>query len=281
MKPVIKRLITGLIYIVVISMAVLLKKPSLYVAVFSLMIMIAIMEFCRLAKNNRTRPLRSILDGIAGAYLFSVSLISAVSGFERILFAPYIFYIIYIMVRAIYSEVKGLPQELSRTVLGQIYIAGGMSLANFILFSSTPATASFDQARSTLLFFIFVIIWMNDTGAYIIGSSFGKKRLFPSLSPLKSWEGFWGGLVFSMISAAIFGHFFIEIDKPLYIWVILGALISVGATWGDLFESSLKRNAGVKDSGRMLPGHGGMLDRIDSILFAIPVAYIGFILFGI
>ena len=116
-----------------------------------------------------------------------------------------------------------------------------------------------------------VAIWANDTGAYIVGSRIGKIRLFPSLSPKKSWEGFFGGMLFSVISTTLLAYFLDVTMFDVTEGIILGIVISVFATWGDLFESMLKRNAGVKDSGSLIPGHGGILDRIDSMLFVIPI----------
>lgn len=129
---------------------------------------------------------------------------------------------------------------------------------------------------------LFLMIWLNDTGAYCVGSLCGKHRLFERLSPKKSWEGFWGGLVFSVLAGVVFAllsysicaqHYYLTMSKGLYVatWGFTGAAISVAATWGDLFESLIKRSIGVKDSGHLIPGHGGILDRIDSLLFAAPV----------
>ena len=105
-----------------------------------------------------------------------------------------------------------------------------------------------------------------------MGSKIGKNRLFPSLSPKKSWEGFFGGMLFSVISTTLLAYFLdVFMFDVITRGIILGIVISIFATWGDLFESMLKRNAGVKDSGSLIPGHGGILDRIDSMLFVIPI----------
>ncbi len=123
---------------------------------------------------------------------------------------------------------------------------------------------------------MFILIWLNDTGAFCTGVLFGKHRLCERLSPKKSWEGFWGGFVCCLIAGALLAGW---AGMPAW-WTgaLYGACVSVLATWGDLFESQLKRTAGVKDSGSIIPGHGGVLDRIDSLLFVAPAAVIFMIL---
>ena len=118
---------------------------------------------------------------------------------------------------------------------------------------------------------IFVAIWINDTGAYCVGCTLGKHRLCERLSPKKSWEGFWGGFAFAIGWGIACYYLFPQVGLNIYQWILFGAISSIFATWGDLFESMLKRNAGVKDSGNIIPGHGGILDRIDSLLLVSPV----------
>lgn len=119
--------------------------------------------------------------------------------------------------------------------------------------------------------FLFVIIWVNDSMAYVSGKLTGRRPLASRISPAKTIEGFAGGLIFSLLAAYIWSHYFAEL--PWFGWVILALVIVAAGTMGDLFESWLKREAGIKDSGDLIPGHGGILDRIDSLLFAAPAAY--------
>jgi phosphatidate cytidylyltransferase len=125
---------------------------------------------------------------------------------------------------------------------------------------------------------MFALIWVNDTGAYCVGSTMGKHRLCERLSPKKSWEGFWGGMAFCVIASVIYA---LIMNYNVLASVAFGIIVSLFATFGDLFESLLKRSAGVKDSGKLIPGHGGVLDRIDSLLFVAPAAaiYAVFVLF--
>jgi phosphatidate cytidylyltransferase len=125
---------------------------------------------------------------------------------------------------------------------------------------------------SELLIGFFIILWSNDVFAYIVGSLIGRAKLYERVSPKKTWEGTIGGITFSIVAAFIISRFFLSIDTTN--WLALGFLISIFATLGDLIESLLKRQAGVKDSGNIMPGHGGILDRFDGVIFAIPVVYI-------
>ncbi len=120
-----------------------------------------------------------------------------------------------------------------------------------------------------ILISIFILIWANDTFAYLVGKSLGRNKLFPSVSPKKTIEGFIGGLVFTIISSILLSKFYIE-PKILYIWIVIAIIVSIFSTLGDLIQSKFKRVAGVKDSGKIMPGHGGVLDRLDSIIFVIP-----------
>jgi phosphatidate cytidylyltransferase len=117
---------------------------------------------------------------------------------------------------------------------------------------------------------LLLLTWMNDTGAYLVGSNFGRRMLFPRISPKKTWEGTIGGVVITFITAASFCAFSGELR--LFDWMVLAAFVSVFGTLGDLVESMLKRSVGVKDSGNLLPGHGGVLDRFDAFIFVLPFA---------
>jgi len=138
------------------------------------------------------------------------------------------------------------------------------SLLNFILFIK--------DWQPLILLSVFVTIWVNDTGAYLTGVTIGKHRLFERISPKKSWEGFIGGAVFALLSGYVFSLLIPEIQ--LINWLVFSEIIVVFGTFGDLIESLMKRTVGVKDSGDLIPGHGGLLDRFDSMLLAAPVIFI-------
>lgn len=124
---------------------------------------------------------------------------------------------------------------------------------------------------------IFLLIWINDTGAFIVGCSIGKHRLFERISPKKSWEGFIGGLGFVLIASWLFcigGKHFWQVQWNVITWLLFGLTVTLFSTWGDLIESLMKRSRQVKDSGKLIPGHGGILDRIDSLLLVMPACFI-------
>ena len=155
--------------------------------------------------------------------------------------------------------------------MSQLYIALPFSLLNVLAFRST----GYDIQYTYLIpLSVFVFLWINDTGAYLCGSLLGKHKLFPRISPAKSWEGSIGGAVFVLAAAYAISYFVDQTMLTMPEWLGLGLVVVVFGTWGDLVESLFKRTLGIKDSGDILPGHGGMLDRFDSSLLAIPAAVI-------
>ena len=156
-------------------------------------------------------------------------------------------------------------------MLSQMYIALPFALLNVLAFHSDE-TASLSQYNAILPLSIFIFNWVNDTGAYCTGMLFGKHKLFERISPKKSWEGSIGGGVFCILASFLLSHFFPFMSTG--VWIGLALTVVVFGTWGDLTESLLKRRLGIKDSGNILPGHGGMLDRFDSAILAIPAAVV-------
>lgn len=167
----------------------------------------------------------------------------------------------------------------------QLYLPDLNALRSLSCYSMSMVYVSVPLAILTLIYSIygasvvlitFIMIWLNDTGAFCIGSMLGKRRLFERISPKKSWEGFWGGMFFSIASAFLFAYCPGPWKTGLTLGqlCILGAIVSIAATFGDLVESLIKRTVGVKDSGNLLPGHGGILDRIDSLLLVAPSVFV-------
>ena len=158
-------------------------------------------------------------------------------------------------------------RNIAYTTIGVIYISVPFALLNFFVFPKELGHLYEPKILLSLLFFI----WASDSGAYLIGSQFGKHRLFERISPKKSWEGFFGGLAAAIIVAAILAQFWDQYSFfPL---AVIAVITVIAGTFGDLIESMFKRSLGVKDSGHFMPGHGGLLDRFDSILTAIPMVY--------
>lgn len=209
------------------------------------------------------------ISALAGVFLFlCFGYIGIVPGRNEI-FIPYLLLIIYLLISELYKKQPNPVNNWAYSMMSQIYIALSFSLLNVLAYHSDAAT-SINQYNPILPLSIFIFNWVNDTGAYCTGMLFGKHRLFERISPKKSWEGAIGGAVFSMIAAYVLSIYFPFLNTME--WLGLGLVVVVFGTWGDLTESLLKRTLGIKDSGNILPGHGGMLDRFDSTLLAIPAA---------
>jgi len=160
------------------------------------------------------------------------------------------------------------------TLLGVMYTAGFLSFAYALRYHNYVVTA---QAGSALVFYPLVLTWISDTAGFFVGRAFGRAKLMPTVSPGKTWAGSIGALVFCMLASWAYAHYvlvpFASLDLSRGTALVLGAIIGVSVQIGDLVESLLKREGGVKDSSHLIPGHGGVLDRIDGMLFALPVAY--------
>ena len=184
--------------------------------------------------------------------------------------------LIILMSASLFVKDKADFKLFSFLYTGLFYIAVPLTLSNFVVFR--PGVG-FD---GKLMLSFLIIIWASDVGAYCTGMLFGKhgKKLFPSVSPKKSWAGYWGGMGFAALAGAVLAWTGL-VKFPLYHAVILAILMHVAGVFGDLFESQWKRVCDVKDSGNIMPGHGGMLDRFDSALFAIPVGVIYLVLTGL
>ena len=187
-------------------------------------------------------------------------------------FIPYLVTVVYLLISELYAKQEDPINNWAYTMLSQMYIALPFSLLNVLAFTATPnGQISFN---TLLPLSIFVFLWVNDTGAYCVGSLLGRHKLFPRISPGKSWEGCIGGAVFVLVVAYIISYYIDNGILSTLQWLGLGLVVVVFGTWGDLVESLFKRTLGIKDSGNILPGHGGMLDRFDSSLLAIPAAVV-------
>ena len=187
-------------------------------------------------------------------------------------FIPYLVTIIYLLVTELYSKQPDPINNWAYTMLSQMYIALPFSLINVLAFTATPDGRV--MFNTILPLSVFIFLWTNDTGAYCIGSLLGRHKLFPRISPGKSWEGSVGGALFVLAAAWAISYFLDGAILTTIQWLGLGLVVAVFGTWGDLVESLFKRTLGIKDSGNILPGHGGMLDRFDSSLIAIPAAVV-------
>ncbi|MGC6469910.1 MAG: phosphatidate cytidylyltransferase [Flavobacteriales bacterium] len=264
-KNLLTRTITGTIYGVVLISSLLLGEMSS--ALFFLIAMfISLHEFYTISSNKNINP-QIILGLLTSFCIYS----SAFFYFKNIelsaIFIQFtLLFLLVINAIELFRNKENSLKNIAITLFGIFYISVPLSLTFFLTHYNLK------EFNYTLLLCIIILIWMSDIGGYFIGSKFGKNKLFERVSPKKTWEGALGGLIFSIISCIIISNF-TTVLSPLQ-WIIFGVVITAGSIIGDLIESMIKRAVNVKDSGTILPGHGGVLDRIDSALFVIPLAYI-------
>ena len=271
MKNFIIRALTGIAIVAVQVLCTYLSPISL-AALFLLLTALAVHEFLGLLiKKGKVRIGRPLI--VAGScYLFFAVWLNCLTEASLLaLFLPYLLFIIFCCVRELYNDEGNPIVNLGAIMLSQLYVALPLSLINLLAFSDCYL---YDCSIKYYVFplAMYVFLWLNDTGAYLCGSLLGKHKLFPRISPKKSWEGSIGGAIVAMASAVAVSHFFPVLN--VWQWVGMALVVVVAGTYGDLTESMIKRSLDVKDSGRMLPGHGGILDRLDSMLFAIPASVI-------
>ena len=266
MKNIIQRTLTGILFVAVIVVAICLH-PLLFAGIFCIISGLLLNEFFILSKLKCALWQRCLWIA-AGMYLFFASCLFAGNYVGHSIYLPYIIILLILLISALYMKDNNPVSFLGVICFSQFYCAGLLSLLSFIPYMKSP------EYNPIPLLMIFIFIWLNDTGAYLIGSWKGKHRLFQRISPLKSWEGFFGGLVVVIIASLVCAYYFTELQW--YYWLVFAILTVVSATCGDLIESLLKRTYGVKDSGTLFPGHGGALDRFDSAILVAPVIYVFF-----
>ena len=275
LKNLITRTITGILFVAIMTTCFL--RPVAMIFVFTLITGMTIWEFTGLVNDRENVTVNRFITTVAGVYFF-LAVAGVNSGFiqTNAVFVPYLLTIVYLFISNLYTQSKDAVNDWAYTMLSQLYIALPLSMINVLAFRQSANGVTHFYYLLPLSIFIF--LWTNDTGAYCTGSLFGKHKLFPRISPAKSWEGSIGGGVLVLIVATII--YFLESQGEnlstlnLWEWLGLGLVVVVFGTWGDLVESLFKRTLGIKDSGNILPGHGGILDRIDSSLMAIPAAVI-------
>ena len=275
LKNLIVRAITGVFFVTAMVLGIL--HPHALIVLFALITGLSIWEYTGLVNNIKGVKVNRFISTIIGVYFFLAVAglrLTPVEGF--VVFVPYILSILYLLISELYLKNENPINSWAYTMLGQMYIAMPFSMINVLAFQQIePGQVTFDYL---LPLSIFIFLWTNDTGAYLCGSLLGKHKLFPRISPKKSWEGSIGGGILVLIVAGVIGYFANIGATPHMLsipgWVGLGLVVVFFGTWGDLVESLLKRTLGIKDSGNILPGHGGMLDRFDSSLLAIPAAVV-------
>lgn len=270
MNNLIVRTITGIFFVAAIAVC-FLNRVAMEL-LFAFITGLTLWEYAGLANNIKDVQTNRLISTVGGVYFFL-----AVGGFcsgmvpTGAVFIPYLLTLVYLFISELYTKATNPINNWAYTMLGQMYIALPFSMINVLAFNATPdGQVAFNYIVPLS---VFVFLWANDSGAYCFGSLFGRHKLFPRISPGKSWEGSIGGAITVMAASCIITYWLGE-SSPLTLaqWIGLGLVVVVFGTWGDLVESLFKRTLGIKDSGNILPGHGGMLDRFDSSLMAMPAA---------
>lgn len=235
--------------------------PLTYFIIFFLICLLAMLEFYKLSGLDGMIPLKT-WGSITGMTLFTTTYLvemQLINYKVYYLFFPLLFFIFFIK---LFKKTDKKPfTNIAYTILGVIYVSVPFSLLNFTICNQ-------GSYNYNIILGLIFLIWSSDTGGYLVGSRFGKTKLFMRISPKKTWEGFFGGLIFSIITALLISYLTNQTDYLT--WIIIAIIVVITSTFGDLVESLFKRSIDIKDSGNLLPGHGGMLDRFDGLLLSVP-----------
>ena len=277
MKNFITRAVSGVLFVAIMVVGMSFNAMAM-MFLFALITGMTTWEYCGLVNSRKRVSVNRFICTAAGVYLFL-----AVAGFcseltPSAVFIPYLLTVVYLFISELYLGQEDPINNWAYTMLSQMYIALPFSTINMLSFRADPSTGEVGYIW-ILPLSVFIFLWLNDTGAYCTGSLLGRHKLFPRISPGKTWEGSAGGAVLVLIAAFVLSRIYGDMGNGYALpaavqWMGLGLTVVVFGTWGDLVESLFKRTLGIKDSGNILPGHGGMLDRFDSSLMALPASVV-------
>tara|TARA_B100000700_G_C14877952_1_gene776632 strand:+ start:171 stop:1025 length:855 start_codon:yes stop_codon:yes gene_type:complete len=264
----IKRTLTGLIFITIIIGAILWNKFSVGI-IFLLISIFGLIEFFKLMEKAGFKPKKSIVS-IVGAVIYSILFLYSLDPiYFKLLFILFPLLVL-IVALELFRKNETPISNIAFSIMGILYVVVPFALLNFFAYGNSDNTiikiVSPNHPAYLLLGF-FIIQWSCDTGAYLAGSTIGKTKLFPTISPNKTWEGFIGGMALSILIAYLISLY---TNTNSIHWIGIATIVVLFGTLGDLTESQIKRSSGAKDSGSLLPGHGGFLDRFDGVLFSAP-----------
>jgi len=266
MNETLKRSISGAVYVVLLITSITCSTKSFFI-LFGIFLLIAVFEFCELVHINKIGPLIAAVLMYGSVTYLEIQKAPLSKNFDYTLLVATLL----ISFRCIYFLFNDKQQKVD-SVLKYIFLLGYIILP-FIIITKIPF--GIKGYNHKIIIGIFILIWTNDTFAYIVGKSIGKHKLYEKISPKKTIEGFFGGIVFAVIASYLIATFYIEGKQTAqFIWLGFAIIVGVFGTIGDLIESKFKRIASVKDSGAIMPGHGGVLDRLDSIIFVAPFIFL-------
>lgn len=272
-KNLITRAGAGIIYILIVLGGIIGGKYP-FIIVFGSFVGLSLYEFFRMVEKDTSHAISKFFNIFFGVII----IISVFLFLEKItliaLPLALLSYLLILFASAVFIHRNDILHAIIYSIFGQIYITLPMGFLLLIAYLHNFGISNYHPA---FVIALFVYIWVNDTAAYFFGSLFGKHKLMERISPKKSVEGFIGGIVFTFLSSFVFDFYYPEYG--IWFWVGFGVTASLFGTLGDLFESLIKRTYNVKDTGNIIPGHGGMLDRIDSLLIAIPAVFLYLVIF--
>ncbi|MCF8221687.1 MAG: phosphatidate cytidylyltransferase [Bacteroidales bacterium] len=278
LKNIYKRTITGVLLVIII-LAALWLHPVSYILLGAVLLAGSLYEYYKLVARTGVSPRRT--SGLLTAGLsYMLCVLVALGKAGPSIFIVLILPVFFIMAAELQRKKENHINNLANTFFGVLYIALPFCVFPFMAFNSWGPETSVGVLNFNPQYMLafFMLSWSFDTGAYIFGSWLGKHKLLDRISPEKTWEGFFAGFIISLLTAWLISGWITWLD--LTGWLIVAVIISAAGTTGDLIESLFKRNAGVKDSGALLPGHGGVLDRFDSLIISLPLVYVFLVLFG-
>ena len=280
MKELVTRTVTGVLYVILL-VGCTVYSPLTSVLFFALVASAGVWEFCNLANTYADADINVNINTLAAVVLVGAVWQWQLGIASGALLALYGFTLLYILITELYRKAENPFRNWAFAFASQIYVALPFALLPLISIFYDPMANRMEYVWIYPLS-LFIFLWTSDTGAYVVGSLLGKKipyKLFPRISPNKSWVGSIGGGLLCLGVAVLLWYVFPG-TLLLWQWLGFGAVVCVFGTWGDLIESMMKRQFGIKDSGKILPGHGGILDRFDSALLAIPASVVYFYAVG-
>jgi phosphatidate cytidylyltransferase len=261
------RALSGALFLAVMVSSILLGGEY-YLIVFFLLNILGLREFYSLMNQKMEgAEVCTPLSILAGCVIYaSVVLFCKDNAYDGFWLASGFVAISLIMIVELFRNKKNPVMNMALSLMGLLYVAVPFSLLTYVELVG--------EIGCQLVLSFFIVIWASDTGAYLVGMLFGKHKMFERISPKKTWEGFAGGLLFALLCGYIFSSTDFSPPYTLLSWISISFFIFIAGVLGDLVESMIKRNLGVKDSGSFMPGHGGLLDRFDSALIASPVLFL-------
>lgn len=274
------RAATSIVFVIVLVGSIL-YSPTSFDILFGIITAMTVWEFTGIVNKKMDLQVNRFITSSTGTYLFLAMMAYNANICGSEVFIPYLISIMYLMISELYFDRKNNIYNWAFSMMAQLYIALPFALLNTLFWFSQPQNEYGVRLTRTpiLVLATFIFLWCSDAGAYLVGSLIGKRKLFPRISPGKSWEGSIGGCVIAVLVALLIAHFMPMLQLPSPIssplqWAGMAVVVVIFGTWGDLIESLFKRRVGIKDSGNILPGHGGMLDRFDSTLMAVPAVVV-------